>query len=433
MLKDNNLVRVLKSCETMGNVTTVCSDKTGTLTQNKMTVIAGTFGVSDRFGQLLQTNPKIRASESGTLTTAGTDTVVPLEVFFEELPAETKTLLTQSIAINSTAFEGFSNDGVKKYIGSKTDTALLDMAGKYLGMDDLAAERASLVAVLHIPFDSERKFMGVVVEMPLVGHRLFVKGASEIILQHSTRILNSRTPMLPSLALTSEYRTSLNETIHEYASNSLRTIGLAYRDFVVWPVEDTLSVPDTEIHPEFETMFDNMTWIGVVGIMDPLREGVAQSLRDCQKAGIVVRMVTGDNVNTARAIAIQCGILSGGTVLEGPIFRSLNPTERVKIIPNLQVLARSSPQDKYILVESLKTLGETVAVTGDGTNDGPALRIADVGFSMGITGTEVAREASDIILMNDNFSSIVKAILWGRCVGDAVKKFLQVIQPKLRG
>jgi P-type Ca2+ transporter type 2C len=173
-------------------------------------------------------------------------------------------------------------------------------------------------------------------------------------------------------------------------------------------------------------MFDNMTWIGVVGIMDPLREGVATAVRDCQNAGVVVRMVTGDNVNTARAIAVQCGIFSGGMVMEGPVFRSLSSTERSKIIPGLQVLARSSPEDKYILVKCLKALGETVAVTGDGTNDGPALRIADVGISMGITGTEVTKEASDIILMDDNFSSIVKAILWGRCIGDAVKKFLQV-------
>ena len=393
MLRDNNLVRVLKSCETMGNVTTICSDKTGTLTQNKMTVVVGTLGVSDRFAE------------------------APNSALLRELPSETKTLLRQSIAINSTAFEGLEN-GVKVYIGSKTETALLEMAEKYLEMDDLAAERNSLVAVFHIPFDPRSKYMGVLVEIPERRYRLFVKGASEIILRQSTRYLK-----LSATALTDEDRSSLNQTIDEYASNSLRTIGLAYRDFDDWPPG---SSDDGEIHEEIQNIFDDLTWIGVVGIVDPLRDGVKEAVQACQNAGVVVRMVTGDNVNTARAIALQCGIFSGGIVMEGHIFRGLSKEERAKVIPELQVLARSSPEDKYMLVECLKAMRETVAVTGDGTNDGPALRIADVGFSMGITGTEVAKEASDIILMDDNFASIVKAILWGRCIGDAVKKFLQV-------
>ena len=137
-------------------------------------------------------------------------------------------------------------------------------------------------------------------------------------------------------------------------------------------------------------------------------------------------MCTGDNVLTARSIALQCGIFTpGGIIMEGPVFRDLNEREMLEVVPRLQVLARSSPSDKQLLVEKLKELGEIVGVTGDGTNDGPALKTADVGFSMGIAGTEVAKEASDIILMDDNFASIVKAIMWGRCVNDAVRKFLQ--------
>ena len=420
MMKDNNLVRVLKSCETMGNVTTVCSDKTGTLTQNKMTVIVGTLGVTDRFGELPQMIAKFSSSESGTPTTQGSDVVIALDALFKELPSHTKTLLRQSIAINSTAFEGFTEKGVKEYIGSKTETALLEFARKHLKMEDLVAERESLVAVHHIPFDSKRKFMGVVVKIPSQGHRLFIKGASEIVLKHTTQVLNPRSTALVFQVMTDEDRASIDKNIGEYASSSLRTIGLAYRDFVDWPLEGAADPSNPE------TMFANMTWIGVVGIMDPLREGVIEAVRDCQTAGVKVRMVTGDNVNTARAIAFQCGIYSGGVIMDGPTFRNLSQTERVNVSQNLEVLARSSPEDKYVLVKTLKSLGETVAVTGDGTNDGPALRIADVGFSMGVTGTEVAKEASDIILMDDNFSSIVKAILWGRCVGDAVKKFLQV-------
>jgi Ca2+-transporting ATPase len=138
-------------------------------------------------------------------------------------------------------------------------------------------------------------------------------------------------------------------------------------------------------------------------------------------------MVTGDNINTAKAIATKCGIyMKGGVVMEGSKFRTLSDEEMTELIPRLQVLARSSPLDKQILVQKLKNMGETVAVTGDGTNDGPALKMADVGFSMGIAGTEVAKEASAIVLMDDNFSSIVKAMIWGRSVNDSVKKFLQV-------
>lgn len=177
---------------------------------------------------------------------------------------------------------------------------------------------------------------------------------------------------------------------------------------------------------EYEHLANDLTLIGITGIEDPLRDGVREAVANCQKAGVQVKMCTGDNVLTARSIATQCGIYTaGGIVMEGPHFRNLDPHVMKAVVPRLQVLARSSPEDKRILVETLKELDEVVGVTGDGTNDGPALKTANVGFSMGIAGTEVAKEASDIILMDDNFSSIVKAIMWGRCVNDAVRKFLQ--------
>lgn len=170
-----------------------------------------------------------------------------------------------------------------------------------------------------------------------------------------------------------------------------------------------------------------MTIIGIFGIQDPVRQGVADAVQQCQRAGVFVRMVTGDNIITAKAIAQQCSIYTpGGVAIEGPKFRQLSSHPMNELIPSLQVIARSSPDDKKILVSQLRKLGETVAVTGDGTNDAQALKTADVGFAMGVTGTEVAKEASDIILMDDNFASIVKAIAWGRTVNDAVKKFLQV-------
>lgn len=168
-----------------------------------------------------------------------------------------------------------------------------------------------------------------------------------------------------------------------------------------------------------------MTFLGVVGIQDPLRPGVPEAVEKARHAGVVTRMVTGDNIVTARAIATECGIYTDGIVMEGPEFRKLSDDEMDAMLPRLQVLARSSPEDKRVLVTRLRQLGGIVAVTGDGTNDGPALKAADIGFSMGIAGTEVAKEASAIILMDDNFSSILTALMWGRAVNDAVQKFLQ--------
>jgi Ca2+-transporting ATPase len=177
---------------------------------------------------------------------------------------------------------------------------------------------------------------------------------------------------------------------------------------------------------DYDDLATDLTLIGITGIEDPLREGVREAVTNCKRAGVRVIICTGDNVLTARSIAQRCGIYTtGGVIMEGPHFRSLSPDIMKAIAPRLQVLARSSPGDKRLLVETLKEQRDVVGVTGCGTDDGPALKTAHVGFSMGIAGTEIAKEASDIILMDDNFSSIVKAIMWGRCVNDSVRKFLQ--------
>lgn len=406
MLKDNNLVRHLKACEVMGNATTICSDKTGTLTQNKMQVVSGTVATSHRFGGNEEdSSPGVAAKE-----------------FVSLLSQEIRDVLLKSISLNSTAFEG-EVDGVKTFIGSKTETALLIFAQEFLGMGPVSEERANAKILQLIPFDSGRKCMGVVIQLPNGKARLFVKGASEILLDQCTEILRDPSRDLSTTPLTSENAQTIKGLIENYASRSLRTIGIIYRDFDRWPPK-TARRGDGEV--KFDDLFKNMTFIGMVGIQDPLREGVADAVRDCQRAGVIVRMVTGDNKMTAQAIATECGILQpDGVVMEGPVFRNLSRLEQEAVIPNLQVLARSSPEDKRILVRRLKDLGETVAVTGDGTNDAPALKLADVGFSMGIAGTEVAKEASAIILMDDNFNSIVKALKWGRAVNDAVKRFLQ--------
>ena len=426
MLKDNNLVRHLKACEVMGNATTICSDKTGTLTENKMTVVAGTLGTSSRFGGTVDTSDNSNGNAKGKQTQpeAPIENVSPQEVV-TSLSQGVRTLLKDSISLNSTAFEG-DVEGVKTFIGSKTETALLLFAKEFLGMESVGQERSNAKIVQLIPFDSSRKCMGVVVQLDKGQYRLYVKGASEILLEKCTAIIRDPTKEPANSHMTDDNRQTLTNLIDNYASRSLRTIAMIYRDFDKWPPRSARTVDGEGSEAVFEDIFTEMVLLSIVGIQDPLRAGVTEAVATCQRAGVVVRMVTGDNMITARAIATECGIYTkGGLIMEGPAFRKLSKTEMDQMIPRLQVLARSSPKDKQILVRRLKELGETVAVTGDGTNDAPALKTADVGFSMGISGTEVAKEASAIILMDDNFKSIVKAMMWGRAVNDAVKKFLQ--------
>ncbi|KAK4955481.1 plasma membrane calcium, partial [Elasticomyces elasticus] len=416
MMKDNNLVRVLRSCETMGNATSICSDKTGTLTQNVMTVVAGSIGTTSRFSS--------GAAEAAGGSKGSSFNDVSTPEFIGTLDSDVKSLWKDSIAINSTAFEGEEN-GKQVFVGSKTETALLTFAQEHLGMGAVSVERSNANVVQMVPFDSGRKCMAVVLKIGKI-HRLLVKGASEIMLRHCTSIVRDPTASTASTLMNKENVETLNNLIDAYANRSLRTIGFLYRDFEQWPPRNARRLEDDKTQARFEDVLKEMTFLGVVGIQDPLRPGVAKAVQDCILAGVFPRMVTGDNIMTAKAIATECGIFTaGGVALEGPQFRKMTKKQKKEIIPKLQVLARSSPEDKRILVRTLKEMGETVAVTGDGTNDAPALKAADVGFSMGIAGTEVAKEASDIILMDDNFSSIVKALMWGRAVNDAVRKFLQ--------
>jgi P-type Ca2+ transporter type 2C len=403
LVKENNLVRVLRACETMGNATTICSDKTGTLTTNEMTVVAGSFNRSS-FAR-----PYGEKAETQTASQWASQLSLPV-----------KEAIVQSIAINSTAFEG-EVEGLMGFIGSKTETALLQLAQSHLGMQSLSETRVNEKVVQMMPFDSGKKCMGAVIRLRSGDYRFLVKGAPEILLGFCTA--KADTDTLANSKLTVEDRDGLTATIDTYARRSLRTIGLVYRDFAQWPPADIESEND---HVDLAAVLEDLVWLGVFGIQDPVREGVPEAVKKAQHAGVVVRMVTGDNATTAKAIATECGIYTDGLILEGPVFRTLSDQEMTEKLPHLQVLARSSPEDKRILVIRLKALGETVAVTGDGTNDAPALKAADVGFSMGICGTEVAKEASSIVLMDDNFASIIMALKWGRAVNDAVQKFLQV-------
>ncbi|KAI8275549.1 Calcium-transporting ATPase 2 [Colletotrichum sp. SAR11_57] len=381
--------------------------KENNLTTNKMTVVAGrfdstSFSASDNLGT---SSPSIPTWASNTS------------------PAF-KEVLIQSVAINSTAFEG-DEEGKSVFIGSKTETALLQLAKDHLGLQSLAEIRANEQVIQLMPFDSSKKCMGAVIRLRSGTYRLLVKGASDILLDCCLIKANFNT--LDAELLTATDRVSFTETIDEYANRSLRTIGLIYKDYQEWPPSSATNNATCCNDLDELLQTKDLVFLGVVGIQDPVRPGVPEAVRKAQHAGVNVRMVTGDNAVTAKAIASECGIYTDGIVMEGPDFRRLSDAEMDNMLPNLQVLAWSSPEDKRILVSKLKALGETVAVTGDGTNDAPALKAADIGFSMGVSGTEVAKEASSIILMDDNFTSIITALKWGRAVNDAVQKFLQLL------
>lgn len=434
MTKQNLLVRLLGACETMANATVVCTDKTGTLTQNVMSVVAGSIGVHGKFVQRLEenqnrTNANKTVGEDGAAEAARTgrkDFSLDMKDINAILNPATQELFNDSLVLNSTAFEDKNPEtGELEFVGSKTETALLRF-GKELGWADYKSTREKGKIVQMIPFSSERKSMGVVVQLPNGQHRVYLKGASEILLKMSTKhLLVSETitsQEIETAPFDEETRQNIDRTIILYANNMLRTIAVCYKDLPQWPPADV----NADGEAPFSWLARDLTLIAVTGIEDPLRPGVTEAVANCAKAGVAVKMVTGDNVLTARSIATQCGIYTaGGIIMEGPVFRELSGPDLHMIVPRLQVLARSSPEDKKILVQTLQELGEVVGVTGDGTNDGPALKQADVGFSMGIAGTEVAKEASDIILMDDNFASIVSAVMWGRCVNDSVRKFLQ--------
>ncbi|XP_029548668.1 plasma membrane calcium-transporting ATPase 2 [Salmo trutta] len=407
MMKDNNLVRHLDACETMGNATTICSDKTGTLTTNRMTAVACYVG----------------------------------DVHYKEIPdpgllsVKSLDILVNAISLNSAyttkILPATKEGGLPIQVGNKTECGLLglvlDLKRDYQPVRNQIPEE-KLYKVY--TFNSVRKSMSTVIKLPDGSFRMYSKGASEIVLKKCTKILNQEGE--PRVFRPRDKDEMVKKVIEPMACDGLRTICVAFRDFP----GDPEPLWDNE-----NDILNELTAVCVVGIEDPVRPEVPSAIVRCQRAGITVRMVTGDNINTARAIAIKCGIIHPGEdflCIDGKEFnrRIRNEKGEVeqermdKVWPKLRVLARSSPTDKHTLVKGiidscLTDQRQVVAVTGDGTNDGPALKKADVGFAMGIAGTDVAKEASDIILTDDNFSSIVKAVMWGRNVYDSISKFLQ--------
>lgn len=367
MMSDNNFVRHLSACETMGSATVICTDKTGTLTKNEMN--------AERL-------------------------IVGLEPNFEAKDAPIMDLLKWSVSVNSTAVVTSNED-----IGSQTECALV----RFVGMSRVEEYRNAAHIVKTFQFDRVRKLMSTIEEKDerVIVH---VKGApDELLMKCTNYMLPDRTVQV----IDDKFRENLTGLINTECSMAYRTLGVACKAVA--------TAPETMEEAECE-----LTLVAVVSIRDSIRRHAPDAILQCKGAQIRVIMVTGDHIATAQAIAKECHILNDDSlVLTGAELRKMSEDELSQTLPHLAVVARSTPTDKHLLVTALKERGEVVSVTGDGTNDVPALMAADVGLSMGKCGTELAKEASDIVVLDDDFRSIVKSVIWGRCVYNNISRFLQ--------
>lgn len=466
MLADNNLIRHLAACETMGNATNICSDKTGTLTENRMTVVKGVFAdmhcdYSSSVHPVL-ISPKALNYILECIACCSTARLLPSK----EDPSRPQVVGNKTegamLLLGQSVFSNYDNYEIRReeaQFGKEGGSRLFPFSSARKCMSVLTRDGATSEGEKRVSRRSKSITGASSTAEVADGWVLYHKGAAEQVLANCTTYLDVDGMEKP---LDETKLSEFKDLIEEYASESLRCVALAHRPNIEKLLDPTkATVEDCEKKLEKEMCFD-----AICGIMDPLRQDVVEAVAICQRAGIFVRMVTGDNLKTAEAIAKQAGILKeGGISMEGEAFRKLTPAQLDEILPKLQVLARSSPEDKHTLVQRLNGalmpetetewlerypgrnfnlerenilpgyreewsvtrggVGEVVGVTGDGTNDGPALKAADVGLSMGLSGTDVAKKASDIVIMDDNFSSIVKAVLWGRSVFDNIRKFLQ--------
>ncbi|SHI43895.1 calcium-translocating P-type ATPase, PMCA-type [Desulfosporosinus lacus] len=373
MAKNNALVRKLIACETIGSVNVICSDKTGTLTENKMTVVE--------------------------VWADGKD--VPVDQLGNDE-------MLQNFCLNSTA-DISNKDGKYEFLGNPTECSLLVCADKN-NINYLHYRKEHSEPVSEYNFTSARKMMSTAYQMEK-GYRLYTKGSPEKVLSICNRILYNG-DVIP---MTQEHINEIEAKIKKLQDNARRVLGFAFNDF--------------SQEPQWEDIYNvekDLIFTGFVGIEDPLRSDVKEAISHCRQAGITVKILTGDNINTARAIATQLGIVKNDSlVLEVTDIDAMSDQELKSKLPNIVVIARSNPTAKMRVVKLLQELNASVVVTGDGINDAPALKAADVGVAMGIAGTEVSKEASDIVLLDDSFSTIVKAIKWGRGIYENFQRFIQ--------
>ncbi len=369
MAASNAIIRHLPAVETLGATTVICSDKTGTLTQNKMTVTQ----IKSVSGELPPENENAK-----------------------------RILLLGSLCNNSSASKRSKNIS---FIGDPTETAILSAAAS--AGEDVFNLAKSYPRLHEIPFSSEKKMMATVNEFR-GKNMLIVKGAPDVILPACTKAESGKSviKMVPSVQ---KKILSYNE---QMANDALRVIAVAYRE--------CLGKDDTEAN--------NLVFVGLIGMTDPPRPEAEKAVGICRKAGITPVMITGDHISTACAVAKKLGIIKeGDTAMTGRELDAVSDAELQKIIVNCRVFARVSPEHKVRIVKAFRANGEVVAMTGDGVNDAPALKAADIGCAMGNGGTDVAKNAADMILTDDNFATIVKAVERGRAIYDNIKKAIHFL------
>ena len=382
MTAANNLVRRMHACETIGAATVICSDKTGTLTQNRMVMNSVDFPAL-----------KGRKLESG-------------------LKTDIEKIIAEAIAVNSSANLSRKSGAETIALGNPTEGAsLLWLEGQ--GIDYLEL-RKSFHLEKQWTFSTERKMMGSFGQSGLGKEKiLYVKGAPELILSRCSEILTE-----VGIQNLNIFRDKISANLKDAQNRGMRTLGLAF-------LRNLKTVPQGEI----TEVANGLVWLGFCSIADPIRPEVPKALEVCRKAGVGVKVITGDNSNTAWEISRQIGLVDENdhpdeVHMTGVEFQALSNEQAAEAVKNIKILSRARPADKMKMVKLLQLRGEVVAVTGDGTNDAPALNHANVGLSMGITGTSVAKEASDIILLDDSFPSVVKGIMWGRSLYDNIQRFV---------
>jgi P-type Ca2+ transporter type 2C len=402
MIKRHALIRKLPAVETLGCATVICSDKTGTLTQNEMTVVQG-WTAGKRFNV---TGEGYNPSGSFLLEDKPFDTGADPDAAL---------LLQGALLCNDATLDRRSDEAGTlswRIIGDPTEGAMAVVAMK-AGFERAELEK-TLPRVQEIPFDSDRKRMTTIHSAHgAAGYPptfAFVKGAPDVVLDLCTHIRENG----EAVALSEEKRREVLDQNRDLASHALRVLGVAYR-----PLD---AVPD---NPVPQTLEKELTFVGLLGMIDPARPEVVQAVRVASGAGLRTVMVTGDHKETAEAIAREIGILTpGGLVLTGPQIERLSDADLASRAENLQVCCRVSPQHKTRIVDAMKANGHVVAMTGDGVNDAPALKRANIGVAMGITGTDVSKQTADMVLTDDNFASIVAAIEQGRIIYSNIRKFV---------